>query len=245
MDVSHIYHNNNCPYIDIAFSRRWLAHQSWRDVFFLHREVNPELILPFIPKVRSITPDTFAGKAWITLVGFKVTNSRLRYLPPLPGTDSFVELNLRTYVRCGEKAGITFMNIDASTLLAATVFKLTGLPYKYAPMKLYKNSFKYRNSNKYNFIDLRWKQGSAAATSAIDHWLTERYVIYQQVGRHVYSYPVCHTPWNINSLDLARKNISYYLGDQLIFSEYDLDRMHYSEGVDALFYMRKRISCDL
>ena len=44
-------------------------------------------------------PDTFHGSAWLGVVPFWMDRIKLRGFPPIPGTSSFPELNLRTYVR--------------------------------------------------------------------------------------------------------------------------------------------------
>ena len=73
---------------------------------------------------------------WVGVVPFHMTNIRLRGLPPVPGTDKFPELNVRTYVTIDGKPGVYFFSLDATNLLAIMVAKtFYHLPYVHADMK--------------------------------------------------------------------------------------------------------------
>ena len=49
---------------------------------------------------------------------FRLSNFRLRGMLPIPGLNSFLELNVRTYVVAGGRPGIWFFSLDASSQLA-------------------------------------------------------------------------------------------------------------------------------
>ena len=70
--------------------------QNWDNLLLMHWPVEPRVLRPLIPDGLEI--DTFDGKAWIGITPFAVTHVRVLTLPPLPGLDSFIEVNARPYV---------------------------------------------------------------------------------------------------------------------------------------------------
>src|ERR1700690_3843835 len=89
-----------------APSRLWIMKQEWHDLLFLHWPVPPEQIRPLIPG--SLDLETHEGSAWVGIVPFRMAGVRLRGTPALPGLSAFPELNVRTYVRSGDKPGVWF-----------------------------------------------------------------------------------------------------------------------------------------
>src|SRR4051812_29497664 len=73
-----------------------VMHQNWENLLFLHWPVAPAVLRPLVPGALEI--DTFEDQAWIGITPFAVTQLGLFSLPPIPGLDSFLELNVRTYV---------------------------------------------------------------------------------------------------------------------------------------------------
>jgi len=60
------------------------------------------------------------GSAWLSIVFFRVRALRARGALPVPGISSFLQLNVRTYVRGPDGLpGVWFFSIDASSRLAA------------------------------------------------------------------------------------------------------------------------------
>jgi uncharacterized protein YqjF (DUF2071 family) len=88
---------------------------TWRDLLFAHWPVPPEALLHRVPATLEL--DTFDGDAWLGVVPFLMDDVQLRWLPPLPGAGRFPELNVRTYVRSGDRAGVWFFSLDAASRL--------------------------------------------------------------------------------------------------------------------------------
>src|SRR5213079_2252897 len=77
------------------------------------------------------------GSAWLGITPFRLTALRARGTLPLPGFSSFLELNVRTYVRSGDRPGIWFFSLDASSRLAVEAARRTyKLPYFRARMSM-------------------------------------------------------------------------------------------------------------
>ena len=108
----------------------WL--QRWSDVLLLHFPVRESELRPHVP--RRLEIDTFHDQAWISYVFFRL-DLRPAWLPNVPGFSSLLELNVRTYVRYGDLAGIYFVRMYANNRLAIAASRLlTPLCYEGAQM---------------------------------------------------------------------------------------------------------------
>ena len=122
-------------------SRPWRLAQRWNDLLFAHWPVSPELLADKL--VPGLVPDTFEGAAWLGVVPFAMDRVRVRSFGSLtfglPTTRSFLELNLRTYVRSRRtgRPGVAFFSLDASSRLAVIGARMIfHLPYFPARMAL-------------------------------------------------------------------------------------------------------------
>lgn len=112
-----------------------LMHQNWGKLLFMHWAIDPELLRPLIPSQLSI--DTFDGSAWIGEIPFTMWGIRASFLPPIPGTSAFHELNVRTYVHWNGVPGVWFFSLDAAQSLAVWGARtFYHLPYFNAEMSL-------------------------------------------------------------------------------------------------------------
>jgi len=113
-------------------------YQSWGKLLFMHWPINPDILRHLIPAKLSI--DTFAGQAWIGVVPFTMWGIRASFLPPIPGTSAFHELNVRTYVHYDGVPGVWFFSLDAANRLAVWGARtFYSLPYFNARMSLKQN----------------------------------------------------------------------------------------------------------
>ncbi len=189
----------------------WALHMSWHDLLFIHWPVPVESLRRLVPGPLDI--DTFAGRAWIAVVPFRMTNVRPRGLPTLPWLSRFAELNVRTYVRPGGpdhgtgQGGVYFFSLDAANPVAVTAARrFFHLPY-----------FRARMSNRHDDGWVRYRsdrthRGAAPATfegryrpigepylaapGSLDAFLTERYCLYT-LDRHgrLMQGNIHHDPW--------------------------------------------------
>ena len=72
----------------------------WIHLAMMHFEIDPAVLLPRVPEGTEI--DTFNGKCYISIVGFRFQNTKILGMPALFNRD-FEEINLRFYART--KAG--------------------------------------------------------------------------------------------------------------------------------------------
>ena len=114
--------------------------QRWNDLLFAHWPIPAEAMARVVPP--SLEVDTHDGWAWAGVVPFWMDRVRTRAVRSfgmsVPGTESFAELNLRTYVRSrvtGQR-GVYFFSLDAASLMAVIGARvLFGLPYYWAAMQ--------------------------------------------------------------------------------------------------------------
>ena len=64
------------------------------------------------------------------VVPFRMETVRFAWCPPVVGTSSFAELNVRTYVTLDGKPGVFFVSLDVGNLVALEIGRRGfGLPY--------------------------------------------------------------------------------------------------------------------
>src|SRR6201993_1158353 len=97
---------------------RWTLGQTWEQTFWAHWAVSLEELRSHVPDELEI--EEHDGSAWLGIMFFRVRSLRARGALPLPGISSFLQLNVRTYVRGPDGLpGVWFFSIDASSRLAS------------------------------------------------------------------------------------------------------------------------------
>ncbi len=115
---------------------RWALGQTLEDVFFAHWRVPAESVRTLVPG--EVELDLHDGAAWVGIVALRVTALRGRGLLPVPGLSSFLQLNVRTYVRGrDDRPGVWFFSLDASSRFAVEgARRRFGLPFFHARLSL-------------------------------------------------------------------------------------------------------------
>lgn len=122
----------------------WKFYQEWNNVVFLHWQVELEELKKFVPKELEI--DLFEGKPWVSIVAFTMEQIRPKNLPAFPPISNFDEVNIRTYVKSKQKAGVYFLSIEGGNLLSCKVAKaLSELPYSYSKINRRDNNYESKN----------------------------------------------------------------------------------------------------
>ena len=110
-------------------------YQNWGKLLFMHWRIDAHTLRPLIPPPLEI--DTFDGSAWIGVVPFTMWGIRASFLPAIPGTSIFHELNVRTYVHHQGVPSVWFLSLDAASRLAVWgARRFYHLPYFHARMSL-------------------------------------------------------------------------------------------------------------
>lgn len=190
-------------------SGRNAGTQRWTDLLFVHFEVDEAELRPLIP--RGLSLDLLDGKAYIGLVPFRMERIAPPFYPSALGL-SFLETNLRTYVhRDGDRPGVFFFSLEASSLLAVRVARaFWGLPYHDARMSVVNQGREreYETTRAENGAHLfaRWRTGrdlGRARPGTPDHFLLERYLLYVERGGILQEASVHHVPYPLTEVELV------------------------------------------
>jgi uncharacterized protein YqjF (DUF2071 family) len=191
----------------------WLMTQSWHDVLFAHWRVEVSELRRVVPPAFQL--DLFRGEAWVGVVPFYMTNVGLRATPVLPWVSQFAELNVRTYVRVADRPGVYFFSLDAAHWIpVAAARAMVNLPYHVADMTVrrgrhgvqYESSRRHGRPAQFKATYEPVAESHVASEGSIEHFLTERYCLFNQNRRgQSYRLDIHHPPW---SLHLARAAIT-------------------------------------
>ncbi|MBD5778912.1 DUF2071 domain-containing protein [Pelagicoccus sp. NFK12] len=179
--------------------RPWLLQQVWRDLLFLHWEMDVKDLRPLIPA--SLDIDTFDGKAWIAVVPFSMQGVAPRACPKPKSVSDFPEINIRTYVVKDGMPGVWFFSLDIPNRLPVWIARrFFHLPYFLADMTV-----QHRNNHTYYRSDRRDRSFEAsfhglqthqAVSGSFETWASERYCFYAQSDKgKLYRAEVQHPQW--------------------------------------------------
>lgn len=178
----------------------WAQAQTWEELLFAHWQVPVEALRAHVPAALQI--DRHGGDAYLGITPFRVTNLRVRGLPPVPVVSSFLELNCRTYVsHAGDKPGIWFFSLDASSRFAVEGARhLYRLPYFRARMTAPPTftSVRLEASREHAWRSTYRPNGTpfTAQPGSLEEFLAERYCLYttDQSGS-LRRAEIHHPPW--------------------------------------------------
>ena len=222
----------------------WVTTQRWENVLFLHWQFSPNVLKPHIPKQLQL--DLYDAAAWIGIVFFQVKGMRLRSMPALPRLSSFLQLNVRTYVTYNGLPGVYFFSLDVDSkfacLLAKTIY---SLPFRRADVKLdrqgdYMNMVYARKKGSFaGEMSCSYAPVSAvfqAQINTFDHWLLERYCLWNIRKNDLWRTDIHHTKWNFQKAEviLHSHSMAGYLHRK---SFLDHPLVHYAAMKQALFWL--------
>lgn len=189
----------------------WIMTQTWHDLLFAHWPVDRGRLAALLPP--GIDLDLYDGQAWLGLVPFHMTNVAPRGVPALPWVSAFPELNVRTYVRVGDRPGVYFFSLDAGNALAVGAARtLFHLPYFTASMEVQSRDGRVHYASRRTSADAPAAafEGTyrptgpvfQAAEGSLEHFLVERYCLFTtDASADVYTVDIHHPPWPLQSAD--------------------------------------------
>ena len=184
--------------------------QHWTDIVFCHWRYDPADVQALLPA--GIEVDTFDGSAWVGLIPFHMDGLGVPGWAPMPYVGSFPEVNVRTYVRAGDRRGVWFMSLDIDRWLPALVARLGyRIPYCVGDVRHVRIGDRVLSS-----VDRRWPRvsGATAAGSVtvgdpvadddLSRFLTARWGLLARPfrGRPVWA-PVEHPAWPLRSAEAS------------------------------------------
>ena len=151
------------------------------------------------------SPTRSRASAWLGVAAYRVSDFRVRGLPPLPGVASFLQLEVRAPVTWQGRPGLWLFQLETGKQLVAEVLKRTHrLPACGARLSLQAGAagslrFEARRDGHGFAVDYaRSGQPFAAVPGTLDHFLTERYALYTGDGGRLYGIELHHLPWRLS-----------------------------------------------
>lgn len=180
---------------------------AWRKLIMINYKVNPEVLLPFVPKGTEL--DFYKDACYVSVVGFMFLDTKLLGIK-VPFHVNFEEVNLRFYVkRKAEdeyKRGVVFIKEivpkPAITFVANTIYNEN---YQTLPMK-----YTWKEENDKKTITYQWKTGKRWNTISVEseaksqpiqkntevEFIAEHYWGYAKDGNKTTEYEVKHPTWD-------------------------------------------------
>jgi uncharacterized protein YqjF (DUF2071 family) len=227
---------------------RTVLTQRWEWLTFLHWAVEPERVRTYLPP--TVRPDQIDGVTYVGLVPFVMRGIGVWGGPGLPYVGTFCETNVRLYsVDRRGRRGVVFVTLDASRL-APVVAARWGpqLPYMWSRMRCTwtADRIRYRCRRRWPSpagasSDIEVRMGDPVAAGPLEHFLTARWGLHLQRGRHAMYWPNSHETWPLHAATVEK------LDDELLaaagFADLGArspDSVLFSPGVHARFGPRVR-----
>jgi uncharacterized protein len=192
----------------------------WRDLVMLNYEVDSLLLEAYVPPGTQL--DTFDGRAFISLVGFRFLKTKLFGFATIPFHVNFDEVNLRFYVRrlkdSEVRRGVVFLREMVSRGAIALVARIAyGEKYACHPIRHSVNLSPTGGLARYAWrIGRVWCELEAqvsgtpaqAREGSLEQFITEHYWGYAARGDGCLEYRVAHAAWR-----LWTKSAAHFRGD--------------------------------
>lgn len=182
----------------------------WRDLLMLNYEVDPACLQKYVPFGTEL--DSFDGKTFVSLVGFRFCRTKLLDVLPIPFHIEFEEINLRFYAKRREgdeiRRGVVFIaEIVPKRAIALTARLFYNENYVRRPMthRVFTKDSKME-------VEYSWRSGneqcrlhahasgmpSLPSEGSLQQFITEHYWGYsRQPGGRTVEYHVAHVPWKV------------------------------------------------
>ena len=217
--------------------RHWLIAETLRDQLFLHWPVPLERMQDLVP---GLEVDTFDGQAWLGLTAFTVSGLRTAGTPPVPVLSSFPQVNVRTYVRAGDRPGVHFLSLDVgSRLVAASARRLYRLPYEHARVTVRRAEdwVEVESARPGAALRVRYRPTGpvdAPSPGTLDHFLMERFCLYSVAPSGALTRSeIHHAPWQLQQAEAVLEANSYTPAGLLLA---DTPQLRYSARQDLLIW---------
>lgn len=190
--------------------RRVFLSAEWRDLVMLNYEAEPGILRRFVP--RGVELDTFDGRTFVSLVGFRFLRTKLYGFLAVPFHSNFDEVNLRFYVRRREggeiRRGVVFVRELVPRMAIARFARLMyGERYDSCPMwhRIVKNADGLTAEYRWKWHGRQFRLSaqtdgapSRFAEGTLENFITEHYWGYSaKSANESIEYRVSHDPWRV------------------------------------------------
>jgi hypothetical protein len=228
----------------------WLMTQTWHDLLFAHWPIDAAALRARVPSPFDI--DLFDGQGWLGIVPFRMTNVAPRAVPALPWISAFPELNVRTYVRVGNRTGVYFFSLDATNPVAVGIARaVVHLPYFTASMACeqhdgwihYRSERSHASGTAARFIGRYRPHGPVhpPTPGSLEHFLTERYCLFTlDGGGHPCTLDIHHPPWPLQPAE-AHVDVNTMAAANGLVLPPPAPLLHFSRRQDMVAWSLRRL----
>ncbi|MFJ4693012.1 YqjF family protein [Streptomyces sp. NPDC088766] len=221
--------------------RRVLFRQFWRDLVFLHWEVDPFDVARLLPP--GTVPDLYRGRAYAGLVFFRMEDLAFGNGPPLPYLGTFNEVNVRLYSRDAlGRRGVVFRSLDCDRLLPVLAARAAfGLPYRWARVsrQWHGRRLVYRTrgrAHEHPSGRVRVQvSDDTVRPRPLDEFLTHRWGLHERGPTKTYYLPNAHPVWTFRRCDLLDWDASLLAAAGVPPVRAEPDSVLYAPGVPVRF----------
>ncbi len=220
----------------------------------LNYAVDPFLLERFVPRGTEL--DTFAGKTYLSLIGFEFNRSRICGVA-VPFHQKFEEVNLRFYVRRSSKRGVVFIRELVPKVAVAAVARIAfNENYSCVPM-----SHRYEVCGERGGVEAEYGWGLGPdrclmrieteessflpPEGSLSQFITEHYWGYAAQSRNgCLEYEVQHSRWlvkNATRAEFSGKVDRLYGAEIAQALEREPDSAFLAEGSPVIVFKGKRI----
>jgi uncharacterized protein YqjF (DUF2071 family) len=197
--------------------RRPFLTARWINVALLSYAVPDRLLGPRLPT--GLALDRWEDRAFVSLVAFEFVDTRVRGVS-WPGFTRFPEVNLRFYVREGERRGVVFVReLVPSRLVALLARLLYNEPYGVARMRSsaettpagirVAHEFPWRGRAQRITVEARSPAVPAAETGAVHFFKEHAWGYGMDRRRRLLRYAVDHPTWRVHLDAIARLELDF------------------------------------
>lgn len=199
----------------------------WRNLVLLNYVGDPERLSALVPS--GVELDFHDDKAFVSLVAFQFLDTRVRGLR-IPGHVDFVEVNLRFYVRRGDRRGVVFIKeIVPRPLVAWVARTVYGEPYETWRCGVDGLCYEWSRDGCENSVQVTVADsGKLPEAGSHAEFITEHYWGYTKRGlNRTDEYRVDHPRWEHFEVQEWQANVSFsevygsdwgFLGEQVPYS---------------------------
>ena len=135
----------------------------WQNLLMLNYAVDPAMLQRFVPSGTEL--DSFAGKTYISLIGFQFNRTRVLGFA-IPFHQNFEEVNVRFYVRRGEKKGVVFIReLVPKRAIAFVARRVFNEKYSRVPMS---HRIEFRADGEVEKATYSWRAGAEQCAMKIE-----------------------------------------------------------------------------
>lgn len=182
---------------------------NWKRLAMANYTIDPRVLAPFLPAGTEL--DFFHGQCYVSLVGFLFDDVRVRGWS-IPWHRRFPEVNLRFYVKHGDKRGVVFLSElvpkPAISWVANTLYRehYACLPMQYewnGSGPSLETRYAWKKKGRWQSLTVHTGQETVPiAAGSVEEFITEHYWGYTRFSAHkTGEYQVAHPRWEVYPVD--------------------------------------------